>query len=127
MTLIELLVVIGMTVILSLIIFCGCASPSHSYAAKSTVLGLEMAYDETYRLPLLRLGYISADGAAVLPEASASIRREYRGVSIIQPSGDISSELSIAPGRARCIAPSPHPAPPDGRDASRPLPPQASP
>ena len=61
----------------------GCVSKNHSYAGKSTVFGLEVAYDEVYKLPLIRLGYISAEGAAVTENKTCIITREYNGVGLL--------------------------------------------
>jgi len=72
------------------LLFVGCVSQKHSYAVKTTVVGMELAYSEIYNLPLMRLGYISSEGAAC-ENGTAIIKREYKLGEV----HDISSELIL--------------------------------
>lgn len=77
-----------------LVYLSGCVSQDHSYVGKTTVLGMELSYDETYKLPLLRFGYISAEGAAV-KNGKAVVTREYQDVNILKTGGDVKTEMFL--------------------------------
>jgi hypothetical protein len=77
-----------------LVFLSGCVSRDHSYIGKTTVLGMELSYDETFKLPLFRFGYISTEGAAV-KDGKALVTRQYQDVNLLKTGGDVNTVMYL--------------------------------